>query len=81
MKTPKPKARRARKPKAQSIPSFQVQWVRLSLATRLKVWISSIVDSIRYFPEKYSPDIVPTKPNSATSWMAYSNTTWTKSPE
>jgi hypothetical protein len=24
---------------------------------------------------------VPTKPNSATSWMAYSNTTWTKSPE
>jgi hypothetical protein len=81
MKTQKPKARRTKKPKMQLAPPFRVLWVRQSLATRFKVWIGSIVDSIRYFPGKYSPDLVPTESSNATSWMAYSNTTWTKSPE
>jgi hypothetical protein len=62
---------------------YQIVWNTHTIEQRFKMWLKGIYDSVRFFPEEKSPQLVAKKrrgrPRKDRSFDAATNTTYTKS--
>lgn len=79
----KTQTRKKYKTQKQTPDLYQIVWKPQTIEQRFKTWLKGIYDSVRYFPEEKSPQLIAKKrrgrPRKDWLYNPTTNTTYTKS--